>query len=237
MEGPLDETILAVTNALLKHRGVRLGEIEAREGETYYQHLQQIRTFARRVGRMAATDDEAVDAAMEDVLHGFKARIGLLDFSTTARELLAKFVGKGWGRGLTISGRFYVEIRSRVSHWNKCARPQSTPRPSPGGPKEGVFLFGGEFPASSCGLNRNPGVVRGRPMSQSPQWSALDLCIRGCDLTLLVALGFKRPVIARILGLQPTTLDNRLRHCEDVIRPLRPSIKDGRPPSIIVLTT
>ena len=221
-----------LAKGLLKHRNVKLDEISKRAGDEYQRRLDEIQAFGRRVGRMASADDGEIDTAIEDVLHCLKGRTGAVNSETTAPELLAKFIGKGRNGGLTISGRFYVEIKTRLRRWS--LDPGRLPvGPAASAPRKGeddLPFYGEKFPPSSCSLKAASGGALGRPKVLSPRQPDLGLCVRGCDLWELLALGFQQEEIAKILGLDRSILESRLIACEDALRDFRVKKKEEKNP-------
>ena len=182
----------------------------------YGECIALIRQFSRGIGMLVTTDARVIDDVFDNIMNDIRSR------ASTAGKMSAKrvisFLFFGASRGMTISGRLYMDVRTNIRKQESYVVDVGTTTPIPFPAKFEDLIFSGQFTQAHCSL-------RQRGIKRAPALEKHAFCKRGCEILLLRRLGFRDQTIGRIFGYSHGTANNRVGHCITVLGRRRNSDK------------
>ena len=205
MRGPVDDALEGVADFIITHRGQRFSTLVETEQQRFKNEISKLEQFIFRIGLFATADTNLIEAVFDDILGGLRSHIGRLGWIRSAKWLLSMI-----SRGLTPSGKLFVEIRVRIRKLDSVGIGNNPNEKTPEFDEEiKPFAFDDKFTRKTCSLKNH---------KKNQQINALVFCTRGCDLLLLQYLKFPEIIIKRILGLKRGTTANRIYDCAEAKR-------------------
>lgn len=109
IRGPVDEHLESIADLLIRHRGRRLSQLAQPDQEMFRQEVAKLFKVAARMVSHATADTKLLATVFNDFLDTFRSKVERLSWSRSTKWFLAMT-----SRGLTLSGRLYVELRRRI---------------------------------------------------------------------------------------------------------------------------
>lgn len=207
-KGPIDDAVLTVGHLYIKYRGGRLNDMLDADKKELVESIALIRQFSTCVGMMVTTDARLIEDVFNNIMNQIRSRVGIAG-KISGRRLIS-FLFFGTSRGMTISGRLYMNVRTRVRKQEPYVVQGGTTTPIRFPAKFEELIFSGQFQKEHCSM-------RQRGQKRMPDLQEHEFCKRGCEMLLLRRLGFRDQTIGRIFGLKRTTANNRLTYCTGVL--------------------